>query len=525
MKTLTLPELEILLGSTVTSREIFDLLQTRLQVDHFNEAERIYAAFWGALQSFFDQYRRLPTEMEFFGDLENHVTNAYPLSPDEYADLQEFLSAAYSMKDKDISIEVAASYLQRFLLHRVSVEVQNALQSGLHEDISAYLRKMAERAAAASNVQDQAIADPFPDGWGVTKKVLKKVPFGTDFFDRFLCGGGVAGEVYGILGPYGGGKTTAGIQLSIGLARHYANVWRRSRKKKPLGRVYIFVYEDPPDLIRCRALSHAANINRGLLEAGGTVRLSRPGQLSERDKLFYSDAYRSGLKVFSELERRDMALSQLKLNWRFQDMIGYEEENISNRGGGWMAEIQQIIKADLAAAEKQGQEVFCGGIVVDYIGAAAKRFCEVNGLSYSNELRHLIGTCGLYAKNYLAVPFKCPTILLHQLNADSNGFPPGIVPHHSKAAEAHNFAENLDFCFCIGTQDDNARCIFSCSKHRRAPGMPYEILHMDGAYGTLRDTYGQYVVNPKRKSIVEVPEHMRQSPDEDLQPVYTEEDW
>ena len=279
----------------------------------------------------------------------------------------------------------------------------------------------------------------------------------------------------------------------------YHDEWLAADCEIPLGIAYHFTYEEAFDPgIRLRAISYAAQVDRTRLEdQSGWSHLSTRGKLQDYERELFKEELRKGLRVPGERTRMRQAATWLNRAWCCFDMTGSDPKH-PNRGKGLATEIAQIIRRDLD--KKKAHNIFCGLVTVDYAGAAVERFFGATGLAYQ-DYRHYLGGFPLQLKREVANVFDCPVWVSHQLNAASNNRTATKISHHTDAAEARNFAENLDFCFQIGTKTRDNLCAFGATKHRRtAPSDPV-VIKIVGQYGRI-DWATEYMLDSNYHRIV-----------------------
>ena len=74
------------------------------------------------------------------------------------------------------------------------------------------------------------------------------------------------------------------------------------------------------------------------------------------------------------------------------------------------------------------------------------------------------------------------------------------VLHHTDAKGSKSFGENLDFCFVIGSLNNDSLGQCACTKHRRAQNIAPSVIKVDGEFNLVTspdnfqvDTKGQIV--------------------------------
>ena len=164
-------------------------------------------------------------------------------------------------------------------------------------------------------------------------------------------------------------------------------------------------------------------------------------------------------------------------------------------GSGYIPEIAERIKEPATPPGNGARRV----IVVDYVGAMANDIWPQQ--TGQNALRHVVADAPLMAANMLASEFGCPVWLVHQLSGEANRRAPGSKYHHTDAAEARNFGENVDFAFIIGSSNQLDLRQLACTKHRRTSARAATVLrmHLDG--GSLEHVGDKYVIDSSTKTI------------------------
>lgn len=492
-----------LMESILTDEEVFYDAVNRIKLEHFSSQEQAFAAIWDVALDYMSKHAEMPTVVEISGVISGRV-EADPnyLTDDEIEEVNQLFDRVEAAEKAGKRLKTAAgrNLLQQFITDRFYRQISDhAVNADIDpEQLPEIAESWVEQANLVYLDGTSRISAPYDQGWDKGPP-LEVIPTRVNIFDKFLRGGVAGGEVYTLMGPYGSCKTTLGVQLSIGLSNYYFDQWRRNGRNSPLGVVYLLSYESS-NLLEVRGLSHAAQLPRSILERKKYNQLSRPQLLNDRDRTRYALKLEKGARIYTEVERKAMWEKRLAWNWRPVDMSGTDPNAPPTRGTGMFTEAAALIRNDIKAMRKAGLNRFCGAILFDYVGAMVLR--SPQGESDENRRRRMIGHAAYRAKEVLGRWFKqCPIFLLHQLSATANSLPPGVMPHHNQAAEAKNFAENADFSFVVGSPDEENLCLIACTKHRRAPALPFQIVQIDGEYSTVREVQG-YRVDPKRKRIV-----------------------
>jgi len=507
---LTVREYREVLKAICNSPELFEVFREQLEVSHFGSLET-YQLVYRVLLNFHGEHDTLPTPDLMWVEVESLLEDMPEhFSPDELEDLEDFLNNDYGCHSIDDATHKWAS---------------SKIKQLIEEDI---LQQMAHR--ATSDVLPASLPDML-EGWEEKLTTLDSLGHseystqtyqpdwdrvaglnlrstGLSFLDDFLAGGHCAGEVYGILAPYGTCKTTIAAMLCCNEARN-AQASRLEAIETGNERVGLSVlvsYEAPksPEL-QHRFLMYMGQIQRGSLASMDQTGISSlsgddGNPLSYEQKRF---AQQISDGMFRTEQQRVMeVVSVMNDHSLVLDMTGGDPA-FRRAGGGGLKEIAARIKAELSHRSRSStKEYYIENIVVDYVGAMVKRQLSAVGADTS-DLRHKITETPLMAANLLAKPFKCPVWLVHQLSGQANSsFKPGARLHHTDSAESKSFAENLDFAFVIGNLNDKNQGQISCTKHRRSSSKPAKVIEVDGDFNTVTARDDLYI-DPTRMTIVD----------------------
>lgn len=490
---LTFDEKENMLVHLLRLKHLFSDAKNQLKVEHFNlESEKIYALVWRVALELAENNNGILPEKGLRRRIAGKISSIAEASPDtlterEYNELMDvqngFINYCFNFPDDELTEKDGRLLLETFLRERTIIDPLKKFivdsGEGNPLNLRGMLRKLEEQELKITAVKTNPISNAFPDNW--RPKPVQLIPTGVPFLDSFM-GGQAGGEAYGILGPTGVGKTSLGIMLAVEGSKYE----QFNRPPAEIGHWYFISYESSVESdIRLRVLSYAAQIKRDILFSG--EKLSVTGDLKDYERIKWNDAYQAGLSVPGETERLNSA-SYLRKNLWLVDMSGSLEENPKIGSGG----VQEIVDY-LALEQDSGKRI--AGVVIDYVGIAVKRFMSNNGVGY-DLLRHYIGGYGDEARMRIAARFKCPVWLLHQLTGEANMRSPTAKQHHALAAEAKNFADNLWYCFNIGTKDPETNtCIIHCSKQRRSYNNLTPVVFIDGALCTMRAADDLYTVD------------------------------
>jgi len=426
------------------------------------------------------------------------------LSDDELDEAEEFIEMAFkdALHGEDLSTsatqgKLAIQSARRFLEDELSLKAQEAVHDGKTRpaDLPAMLTAVSDEARMIACLDAPQAAVPFPTDWDKVAPVVL-FPTGISVFDSFMGGGHRAGEVNLFFGPYASCKTIAAVMGLVEGARYAA---AQTHEDDWDGRKQLSVlisYETPPDELRARSLSFAANIPRSIIEKvfdgknGGFEYLSTSGNLRDYEKELFKAQIQAGEPVLGERERAEKAIKILNDHALFLDMTG-TDPNRPGAGNGYVGEIARSLEQELRRRKKTDVLV----VWIDYLGAMVRRHIEASDRDYG-DMRHLL--CGgvLQLGNQVAKRFKCPVWVNHQLSGQANSRAPTAMLDHTDAAEAKNVAENADFAIVTGKPTAEQLCVFRCTKHRRQPPKPSAIVRIDGGYNRVVDVSSEYTLAP-----------------------------
>ena len=392
--------------------------------------------------------------------------------------------------EDDLSIQYGITLLQKFLRERQVIDKVRRVLDGAGgrnvTDFGGILSKITIKARAVEAIGSNPFQTMLPNNWVPT--TIDTSSTGVTWVDE-LMGGQAPGDVNGILGPFGGGKTMVAIQLAVERAKlcmawHLAGDIGHER----LRQIIFASYEEDIDRdIRPRVMSCAAKIKKGTLESLRSLdQLSRKGDLQPYELAMYelmkvtNDDLKDG-----EYERLMKAHAQVGANLQMMDMRG------SGRGTGWIPELTSYIER-----QQQQNNWAIDTIIIDYTKIMCRRHLKALDKDPDRNLRHLINETPMTAKLELAERFGCTVWLLQQLSGEANTRAAGATLNHAHAGEARDFAENLVSCLVFGVKDGPSGCcrVFYTKGRRSANQGKDTLISLDGSYGRTISAAGSYKV-------------------------------
>lgn len=508
---LTVHEYRQVLRAICNSTELFDVFRGQLEVRHFGSLET-YQLIYRVLLNFYEEHAELPPPDLMWVEVEA-VLEDMPehFSLEELEDLEDFLNEDYAGYEVDeITYKWASSKIKQLIEESVLQEIAARVTSELVPPSLPDLLEGWER--RLTNLQSlghaEASTQTYPAKWDLIAG-LNLRSTGLSFIDDFLAGGHCAGEVYGILAPFGTCKTTIATMLCCNEARHAQSCYLEcvAEERPPrIGLSVLVSYEaaKSPE-VQHRFLMYMGQLQRGSLASmddNGIASLAGDVQeplLYEQKR--FSQQISDGM-FRTEQQRVAEVVSVMNQHSLVLDMTG-SDPDFRMAGGGGLKEIAARLKAELSHRSRDvTAEYYIESIIIDYVGAMVKRQLAASGAD-STDLRHRVTEAALMANNLLAKPFKCPVWLIHQLSGVANAsFKPGARLHHTDSAESKSFAENLDFAFVIGNLNEKNQGQISCTKHRRAPSKAARVIEVDGDFNTVRSRDDLYI-DPNKMIVVD----------------------
>jgi len=500
---------ERMLGVVLRNEEAMRHAEEMLEVDDFAEHQRGYAAVYAVALDFYEEHAALPQYDDLVDEVERRLDeNPEGLSDDELALLDKWLKDTYEIPDEHFAkremLRVFRKYLKMFLEDRTTDKIREDFSSQATVDVFNYLKNLEEKTRRISLASEGGIQPLFAPGWSKNNTIVELRDTTLPFLNAMLDGGDGCGEVNGLLAPFGTCKTTMAMQMATGRARRCRQDWISSGKTRPLGIVYVFIYEGTIEQMRLRALNCAAQVRREKLK--DLSELNRRGVYDEYERQIFRDMFENDTPVPCEKQRVRTLSKVLNTNLQVICMTGSDKEN-PGRGSGYVEEIARIIEQDQTQQKSRYNcETFVECVIVDYVGAAVERASTAHNWTDSQR-RNKTERFPLYMQQLVAGRFSCPCWCLHQLSGQANSFAPGKVPKGTDAKDTKSFKENLDFLFVVGSKNHQDLCCWVVDKARRFDTkLPPEVVFVDGEMGRVHSVSREYVLDRQTEEIVQASE-------------------
>jgi hypothetical protein len=402
------------------------------------------------------------------------------------AEARGLLSWVYDhVHAEELDSEHGRRLLQRFLEERyvqdpVRLMIANARGANV-VDLPMLLREAGDRHLTVATLGESPVQEAVPENW--RPQPIHKRSTGLDFLDQVMGGGHVNGEVQAVLGCSGSGKTTLAVQLAVAAADIELERFDDHRDT-PLQYSYLFHYEAGADEMRCRVVSHVAQIARDSVAAWD---MSTRGHLKTYEQILFSqEVVNFGVDgVNSEIDRFYATVPRINRSLRLIDMSGPKEK--PKQGSGGVDEVAAVLEME----RRQGRTPCC--VVIDYAGLCVSRQVLENRLAEKMEYS-LLKTFGHDCLRKIAVPFDTPVWVMHQLSGESNARGWGARQSHADAQGCKSFSENMWYSFQLGVPNHEHKAMqLFCTKARRSDAGTPKLVYLQMPVSTMR--LAEHLVN------------------------------
>ncbi len=515
---------EEMLAVLIRNKEAFEAARPLLQVRHLKLMNEGLALVWRTVNELYDT---LSGQLPASGQLRIALNQALKANPevipeDDREVVDEFLDYAYDDAEhgKNISqskthTALATATCRQFLEEVATVEIRDRMlaQGTIPADMVAELNRARGELEVIGSLSEVDLEQPFPEGWD-KEDATQLFTSGVDTLDKFMGEGWCAGEVILFMGPFGSCKTLLachGVARLINycgtLYTKQLKAWRKLLKKGEKVKaprcptvVLIFTEGSKRDY-RNRLLSNLAQVPWKKLQRMASVRdlsaCNRPAGKAKEENTEYElhefkDEKKGNTKFYCEQERIRQATVLFN---RHLVMIDCTDSSTSLHriGKGGIPEIANVVNTYF----RKHADAYPLAFWLDHASALARRYVSgiEGGMSDNRLLRTVLNGMPLECRDRLAVPYKCPVAIMHQMSGEANKRSPTARMHHTDGSETTSMAEYTDFAIVTGIPDHEQRAVFRCTKHRREPPSPERVVCVDGNFNRVLDWHDNYYVS------------------------------
>jgi len=439
-------DLDLLTAYLVRCERVLRIAVHKLNVEDFNESDEFkHQLVWDVNKSYFSRFGKLIPKNILRSMIDTRLANASSISPERIRDTYDLVEEIYTVRpEEDLVPEYGEHILGIFLMRRrVHDYLVETVESGVTpQDVAMQLAIRQRQATVAT----ASLHIPTVDNMDDTVGAIPREPTGIGFLDE-LMGGFRPNELYGLLAPSGGGKTTLTHQLAASYAMAHGK--------------YVLV------------LSYEEAINR---------------EYYTPFNAFISQVPRSRLDAvadFSQLlpeDKEKLAAGRRRVNGRvlYMDHSGSGD---SRAGFGGVAEV------DAAILRCRDMGVPISGVIIDWFYPLMSRaWALYSGLQRIEQRAFALQLVD--EMKMVAGTHKCWVWVNHQIASAEAKKKRALEWNDS--AEFKSLAWFMNGCFTISAMDTVGICKIKYSKARNVKVGEYTIM-LKGDVATFESLSGDWV--------------------------------
>lgn len=489
-----------------------EALRVNFDESRFKYNENVFAVLFGIMRTLYEEFRVVTKDMLATRIKAALEAGTVAVQNDDIlflfgeSDGAGFIEEAFDapFPDEDAQRgerQYLESVLKRFVRVRLlKPQMQSVVNRGTEDtapdQIKSLLDRFGRMAQRVENIGAPAVNSAAMPTFG--SPIVLPPPAmitGLPWVDQYI-GGFRSGDVIGVLGSYGAGKTTILTTAAVRMAELYHN--------QGINKLAVFVgYEDGAERMNPLLWSAATRIERNLFTSAGAnfwAEMSTRNTLKDYDRLLPEN--RNGEIMFGERERWELAMGWFNQNFVFLDFS--RNEASGGRGAGGVPEIKESLER---LSEERGMDV--GVVCIDYTGIMVERHIAASGnsraLTEQNAIIRPIKNVPDELRTTVAVPMGATVVLAHQL---APGEVQKVKPYqyisHLQASGSKSFAENVHSCVCINARDISTlvSTIYWSKIRMGVPLTPHGLIRMDDHVVDIHLVNEEYVACSASRAIL-----------------------
>lgn len=397
--------------------------------------------------------------------------NSVTLDSNALEDALGMLDELSELSESDFNKTYANKILSAFLVQAKKADIVRRLQEVTDLDsLTDVVNNSADSVATLGETGEPDLEMPLMDPDAYMPQI-DKIPTGVSWIDYLSGGGHTPGEMIGILGPQGGGKTLTATSLLVAQAKRERNALLITYEQGTAGDVAQRLYTRLIDDVNGDLL---ANYDGPLADELRGTRVDVGFFRKYNTRQWPSVVYNR----YADLQNR---YGRFVTSLDFSKAIDYRSGKLNGTRG--------VMDIDAAIQWCKNRDKKIVYLIIDWFWPAVTRwFYNQNDKRLTDELR--CATQFLYNLKQLTEREQLITVIFHQLDNEHTRASPVVQPNVTNALNMHSFSQVMQHCYVIGNRDKESNVMWLGNDKART-GVPQYILgQMDGAMGIIDKTDG-----------------------------------